>query len=242
MTQIHRKPAIPNWFELLSTAVVIVSVGLAVLGTVENFHNRFYHQIFLAELVFSVFFVIEYVFRLVHTQLQGLSWKHASRYVLSFYGIIDLLCLAPVFFAGAALNGALLKMFRLLRILRIFKVVRIHGPMNRLGRAIYYARMELLGTLLIAFFAILVSATAIYLLENEAQPEVFSSIPKAFWWAVATMTTVGYGDIYPITDWGKLFAGLLAIIGIGLVAIPTSVITTAYDKVREEDQGGNSEN
>lgn len=187
--------------------------------------------IFKCELFVVAFFSVEYIIRLLTSRVQ---YKEKGvlapfYYIFSFIGLIDLLSILP-FYAPLIIttNLTFLRIFRLFRLLRIFKLLRYSSSISILGRAIGRIKTELLSTLFIAFIVLLLSANVMYVIENEAQPEAFANMGEALWWAVATLTTVGYGDVYPITYMGKFLSGIIAIIGIGIVAIPTGLLSSAF--------------
>jgi voltage-gated potassium channel len=126
------------------------------------------------------------------------------------------------------LDGRFIRILRLFRIVRIFKLGRNNPSLRLFGKAIYSVKSELYFTLFLATLLILFSASAIYYLENDAQPEKYSSITESIWWATISLTTVGYGDVYPVTLGGKIFATLISLVGIGIVAIPTGIISASF--------------
>ena len=222
-------------FEVAALVVVVLSILVLVLDSVNSIHVSYGAFFARLDVFFGGFFVLEYVIRITMTQWSGRSWRKASKYLFSFYGLLDLVCLIPVLFAGIDVRHAAAgKTLRLLRVFRLLKVTRHSKGLQLLGKAMVNARVELMSTLAAALFVILFSSVIIYQVEHDVQPEAFSSIPAAFWWAVATLTTVGYGDIYPVTDLGKVFASVVALVGIGLVAIPTGVIVASYNEVRKQ--------
>lgn len=190
----------------------------------------------ILELIFGIIFLVEYLARLwIAVDLPSCQGKRFPRlrYAISPAAIIDLLAIMPTFFALAGSETLLLRLVRLLRILRIAKLGRLSRAWANLARAVHSRRSELFLTLGLAALAMLLSSTLLYLAESEAQPDKFGSIPRAFWWAVVTLTTVGYGDVFPITILGKVFAAMVALSGIGLTAIPTSILATAFSEVMQ---------
>ena len=181
------------------------------------------------ELISVVIFSIEYVLRVVTT-------RRPQKFIFSFFGVIDLLSILPFYialFSGAdVLDLRSLRAFRLLRLFRVLKLVRYSSAIARFKRAFMSAREELIlyfsVTLLLLYFA----ALGIYQFEHKAQPEAFSSIFSSLWWAVATLTTVGYGDSYPITTGGRIFTFVILMIGLGLVSVPAGLIAAALENAR----------
>jgi voltage-gated potassium channel len=150
---------------------------------------------------------------------------------LSFFGIIDLLAILPFYLS----TGLDLRSLRALRLLRIFKFFRYSKTLKRVSTALAIAKQELILFFSLTCILLYLSAVGIYHFENPVQPEVFTSIFDSLWWSVATLTTVGYGDLYPITVGGKVFTFLILMIGLGIVSIPAGIIASAVSKAREEE-------
>jgi voltage-gated potassium channel len=214
----------------------LVATATAVLETEQILLEGHQSAFRTLEAVFGAVFLIEYVARLwiavEPPSCQGRSFPRL-RYAVSPAAIIDLLAIVPasLFFAGS--ETFLLRLVRLLRILRIAKLGRLSRAWANLARAVHSRRSELFLTLGLAALAMLLSSTLLYWAEGEAQPDKFGSIPRAFWWAVVTLTTVGYGDVFPITVLGKIFAAAVALSGIGLIALPTSILAAAFSEVMQ---------
>jgi voltage-gated potassium channel len=164
-------------------------------------------------------FTVEYILRLTCS-------AHPLRYAVSFWGLVDFIAVVPaLLFLFPDL--ATLRTLRLLRLLRILKLFRANRALDRIAMAIDKVKAEFLIFLFIACVAVFLAAVGIYHFEHLAQPEAFGSIPASLWWAVATLTTVGYGDVYPITTGGRIFTGVILLIGIGVIAVPAGLITAA---------------
>jgi voltage-gated potassium channel len=183
--------------------------------------------------IFSFLFLIEYLVRLwaegENPRFRGVTGR--VRYALTPVAIIDLVAFLPSLvlpFLPWASNLLLLRVFRIIRILRLARLGRFSLAMRNLTEAVSERREELLLSLMLATFILVFSATAMYLLEGENDPQTFGSIPRALWWSVCTLTTVGYGDIYPHTVLGKICGGLTSIAGIGLIAMPTGILAAAF--------------
>ena len=170
-------------------------------------------------------FVFELILRLVVAE-------HPLKYLISFFGVVDLIAILP------ALVGADTKSLRALRLLRLFKLFKskpINDAMLRMQLAFHEIKRDLFVFSFIAFMFVFFASVGIHHFEHEAQPEKFGSIPAAFWWAIISLTTVGYGDSYPITTAGKMFAGMVVIIGIGIIAIPTGLIASALTTIKNRE-------
>ena len=189
-----------------------------------------------SELLFGAIFLVEYVARLWVSVENPECRKHRFprlRYALTPAAIIDLLAIVPTLLAYGAGSTLFLRFFRVLRILRLAKLGRMSSAWGDLVSAFHSRRHELLLTLGLAGLVILVSSTLLYLAEGGAQPDKFGSIPRAFWWSVVTLTTVGYGDVFPVTPLGKLFSAMVAVAGIGLIALPAGILAGAFSETMQ---------
>ncbi|HCZ09873.1 MAG TPA: potassium channel protein, partial [Flavobacteriaceae bacterium] len=155
------------------------------------------------------------------------------------YGLIDLISILPFFLNQLVkVDGRFLRILRLFRLTRIFKLGRGSSSLKLFIKALNGVKNELKFTLFLSLLAILFSASAIYYLEHEAQPEKFSSITESIWWATVSLATVGYGDVYPVTAGGKIFASIISLIGIGIVAIPTGIISASFvEEIHNQRKG-----
>ncbi|HNP18570.1 MAG TPA: ion transporter [Fulvivirga sp.] len=182
------------------------------------------------EIFCVIVFSIEYILR-VYVSTNPL------KYIFSFYGIIDLLAILP-FYLRAAIDLRALRAFRIFRIFRTLKLIRYNRALRRFHIAAQLVKEEMVLFFIITLILIFLSASGIYFFENDAQPKLFSSIFHSLWWAIVTLTTVGYGDTYPITIGGKIFTFFVLIIGIGVVTVPAGLVATALTKARiiEEDE------
>ena len=159
--------------------------------------------------------------------------QNRLKFIFSFYGLVDLIAILP-FYLATAVDLRTLRLLRLLRLARLLKLVRYHRAIARLGKAFMLARDELiiftLGTLILLYLA----GVGIYYFEHTAQPDKFRSIFDALWWAVTSLTTVGYGDIYPVTVGGRVFAFIVLMLGLGLVAMPTGIMASALTSIKRQ--------
>ena len=178
---------------------------------------------------------MEYLGRIYSADISGRSRKN---FIFSFYGLIDLLAIIPFFLPFlVSLDLRVLRILRLFRLIRIFKLGRFNRSFKMIKDVVIATKNDLLMTLFIAFILLLISSTLMYSAESQVQPDKFKSIPHAFWWAIATLTTVGYGDIYPVTSIGKFLSSIIAIIGIGFVALPTGILSSALiDKLNTKQE------
>lgn len=219
---------ISSQFEKFIYLLIIANVLAMILESHESIHVAYggYFQVF--ETFSIVIFSFEYLYRLYlgYTQ-KGL--KGMRNYAFSGFGLIDLISILPFYFNQfIEIDGRFLRILRLFRLTRIFKLGRESASLKLFVKALSAVRAELKFTLFLSILTILFSASAIYYLEHEAQPEKFSSITASIWWATVSLATVGYGDVYPITVGGKIFASIVSLVGIGVVAIPTGVISASF--------------
>jgi voltage-gated potassium channel len=215
-------------FVWLISGLILFSVLCFSVETLPDLSSE--TKVFLkySELLIAVIFTLEYLTRVALSQRR-------LNFVFSFYGVVDLVAILP-FYLAFAVDLRTLRLIRLLRLVRVLKVVRYNTALLRFARAIYLAKEELVIFTGMSLVLLYLSAVGIYHFEHTAQPEVFKSIFDSLWWSVATLTTVGYGDIYPITIGGRFFTFFILMIGLGLVAVPTGIVASALSAVRREDE------
>lgn len=223
------------------TAAILISVVLAVLETEPAIARAFPRLFEITEVAFTGLFLVEY---LVRIWIAPEDPRYADpvmgriRWMLTPTAIIDVVALAPALVLFGAGPVYVLRLFRLARILRIAKLGRMSAAITVLSDAISARRFELLVSLAVAVMALILSSTAMYLVEGNVQPEAFGSIPRAMWWSIVTLTTIGYGDVVPVTALGRIVAGITAMCGIGLIAAPTGVLAAAMsDAVKRRRKG-----
>lgn len=219
---------------LLNTVLVVailLSVAVAVIDTERSIAEPLAGVFLGLDALFLILFGAEYLARLWAAP-ENPNYAHPVsgrlRWMMSLNAIVDLLALAPALILFGATPAYLLRLFRLLRIMRLAKLGRFSRAWQMMAEAVASRRTELWLTLGSAGLIMLVSASMLYLIEGDVQPDKFGSIPRAMWWSVITMTTIGYGDVFPITPLGKLVAGMTAIAGIGLIAAPTGILASAF--------------
>lgn len=215
-----------RWEVLVQVLVVLNMIAFA-FETLPTLAPEWRTALWYFEVFSVAVFTIEYGFRL---WLARPRWK----YVTSFYGIVDLLAILP-FYLMLAFDLRSLRAFRLLRLFRMFKLVRFTQAAHRFRRAFAIAREDLVLFGVVALIVLYLAAVGIYHFEHDAQPEKFTSVFDSLWWAVVTLTTVGYGDIYPITAGGRLFTFLVLVLGLGVIAVPSGLLAAALTRVRAED-------
>lgn len=233
-----------NIFDGYIIFLIIINVFLVVLDTfnMPNYYTKLSQQI---EIISVIVFSLEYILRFWTSDLKFPhidSYHSRLKFIFSFMSIIDLAAILPFYLPFVLIID--LRVLRALRIIRLFRVLKINRYTNSFSNILTvfkYRKYELLSSFFIVFLLMIISSVIMYSLENPAQPEKFSNALSGLWWAVATFTTVGYGDIFPITVGGKIMAGIIAILGIGLVAVPTGIISAGFIELmshnkHEDDQ------
>ncbi|MEG1587296.1 MAG: ion transporter [Bacteroidales bacterium] len=211
--------------------LIIIGIAATILNSYPDM--KAYRHLFYIIAFFSAFiFTIEYALRLYSAP--GLyphikAWRARFKYILSFMGIIDFISIlpftVPYFFSGDAFVGSAIEFGR---IMIIFKLFRYSESYRTIQVVLSSIRYELMTSLSFVTIIVSISAVLMYYIENQAQPDKFTSIGEGFWWAVITFTSIGYGDIYPITPLGKVMAGSMALIGLIVFALPTALVSGAY--------------
>ena len=214
-------------FDLSVQAAIVVWLLVFSLDTLPDLAPSTRAWLNGIELAITLLFTAEYLLRIV-------AADNRLRFIFSFWGIVDLLAIAP-FYLALSPSFMSLRALRLLRLLRLLKLGRYSRAVQRLYRAWMLAREEFFMFLFVALILIYIAAAGIYHFEHEAQPDKFRSIFDSLWWAVATLTTVGYGDVYPITTGGRLFTFAILMIGLGIVAVPAGLVTSALTRARETE-------
>lgn len=214
-------------------SLIIFNVVCLILESFRFLRENYGVFFSLVELVSVIIFTIEYLVRIL---ISISAIKGKFRYVLSWHGIIDVVAILPFYLPLIfPFDLRVLRILRLLRIIRVFKLSRYSNSFKTINEILKESRPELLVTVFIAFILLTLSSTLIFYAENAAQPYKFSSILDAFWWSLGTLTTVGYEEAYPITPLGRFFSALIAVIGIGFVALPTGIISSSLiEKVRRD--------
>jgi len=215
-------------FDMIIQGLILVSVISFCAETLPDLSERETHILKLIEIVTVIIFTIEYILRIFVAD-------KPMKYIFSFFGLIDLLAILP-FYLMMHIDLRSIRIFRMIRILRMIKIARYKKSMQLFKMGFISIKEELLIFITITTFLLFVSSVGIYYFEHDAQPEVFKSIFHSMWFSVITLSTVGYGDMYPITVGGKVFTAIMVLIGIAMIAVPTGLISAALTKVRENDR------
>ena len=218
-----------NHLEGAAFAAVVQSlIALSLLSfcveTLPGLSPKLRHTLYIVEVVTVGLFTVEYLLRLF-------CENRPLDYAFSFFGIVDLLAIVP-FYLSTGLDFRAIRSFRFLRVFQLLKLSRYSRAMRRFHLALLVAKEELVLFCVLSLILQFLSSVGIYYFEREAQPDTFCSIFHSLWWSVATLTTVGYGDIYPITAGGKLFTFFVLVIGLGVVAMPAGLIASALSEAR----------
>jgi voltage-gated potassium channel len=206
--------------------LIVTSAVTFVLETEPDL-KQYKHYFDILDWTFLLLFAMEYTLR-IYTALKRRA------FIFSFFGIVDLLAILP---AIVLIPGfRVLRILRVLRVFRIFKATRFILAVDRMIDALSEVRRELFALVILSLMFVYLAACGIYYFERDAQPEDFGSISDAMWWAIVTLTTIGYGDVYPITPVGKTFTALVALVGVGLIAIPSGLLASVLTQARVEEE------
>ena len=208
-------------FDLVVISCIVVSVATALLDSVASFNQRFHSTFYMLEWLFTIVFTIEYALRLYSSEAPR------SRYGLSFFGLVDLFSILPTYLSLLVPGASYLLVLRLLRVLRIFrilKLVRFMDDANVLMRALLGSRRKIFVFLFCVCVMNIIFGSMMYVIEGPENG--FTSIPVSIYWSIVTMTTVGYGDISPHTDLGRMLASIAMITGYAIIAVPTGIVSS----------------
>lgn len=230
-------------FEVMILIIIFVNIIAVILETVPSIFQPYKDIFNFIDKISIIIFIIEYFVRVwisnVNIRYKG-RIKGRLRYIKSPMAIIDLIAIIPFFFPFILIDFRELRMIRLFRLLRVFKLARYFLALRIFGRVLLEKKEEFVLSFILVFMLLIISSSMMYFFEHEVQPEVFTSIPQAMWWGVATLSTVGYGDVYPVTSLGKIFGATIAMLGIGIFAIPTGIFATGLmDAIHKKNSTGN---
>ncbi|MEG4348875.1 ion transporter [Microcoleus sp. LAD1_D5] len=219
--------------DVVITGLILINVAAFIASTSPTLSPEYTSLLANIEIVSSFVFTIEYILRLwvstVDRRYSHPLWGRL-RYALTPLSLIDLISILPFYFLLVFPSLNFVNLIRVLRLLRLLKVSRYSESVRTLGAVLYAKKEELIATALAVFILLIFASSIMYFVEYEAHPKAFGSIPDAMWWGVVTLTTVGYGDIYPITPLGKLLGAMLAFLGIGIFALPAGIIAGGFSE------------
>ena len=223
---------ISRGYDMLSTLILVVNLTVTVMNTFDAMSLRYGAMLKGIESFTVAFFAVDYVLRLLSCRFlrpAERELKSLLLYMVSFTGVVDLLSFLPYYLPFFFPDGAVaFRMFRVIRIFRLFRINAYYDSLNVITEVLTSKKQQLLSSVFILLVLMLGSSLCMYSLEHEAQPEVFRNAFSGIWWSVSTLLTVGYGDIYPVTTLGKLFGTIIAFLGVGMVAIPTGIISAGF--------------
>ncbi len=222
-------------FDILLFIIIIFSVILIMLESVKEIDAQYHRVLFTLEWIVTVFFTVEYIARIV-------CIRKPSNYIFSFYGIIDFLSTIPLYLSYILAGSQVLlavRAFRLLRVFRILKLVQFLGEASQLKRALKASRAKITVFLFAVLIVSVMLGTLMYIIEGDEAG--FTSIPTSIYWTIVTLTTVGYGDIAPITPQGQLIATIIMLLGYGIIAVPTGIVTVEFGRRARGNNDGNTE-
>jgi voltage-gated potassium channel len=216
-------------FDVVLLVLILLSIVLVMLESVQDIDAKYHKILYFGEWVITIFFTIEYIARII-------TVKKPRAYIFSFYGIIDFLSTIPLYisflFAGSSFLLSV-RALRLLRVFRILKLARYVGEATKLRRALISSRAKILVFLFAVLVIAVIAGTLMYIIEGPENG--FNSIPKSVYWCIVTLTTVGFGDIAPVTPLGQLLATVIMILGYGIIAVPTGIVSAEYTKSTDKD-------
>ncbi len=220
-------------FDIVLVFLIVLSVILVMLESVKEVDINYHKTLLTLEWIVTIFFTLEYIARLI-------SIKKPWKYVFSFYGIIDFVSTIPLYLSYILAGSQVLlavRAFRLLRVFRILKLVKFMGEASQLKAALKASRAKIAVFIYVVLILSVIMGTIMYLIENDEAG--FTSIPRSIYWTIVTLTTVGYGDIAPQTNLGQFLATVIMILGYGIIAVPTGIVTVEFSK-HQKGQKGNS--
>jgi voltage-gated potassium channel len=236
--RLHQQLHIGSWpngkltgLNIFVVWTILAALGVGIVATEPLIREPYQREILIAEFVFGMIFLAEYLARIYSAPERegpGGPWTKRWRFIISPIGLIDLLVVIVSLAPFVITNAAILRIIRLLRIVSILKFSRFSAAMREIVGALKERSYDLLVCATLAFVLVLLGAAGLYWIEGDLQPKAFGSIPRALWWAVITLTTVGYGDVYPVTTAGRMVGMFVAIGGVLLVALPTGIFAAAF--------------
>ncbi|MDP4662077.1 MAG: ion transporter [Salibacteraceae bacterium] len=226
-------------FDFFIVGLIILNVVAIILESFKSLRQDYKQEFFYFEIFSVAVFTLEYLIRLLTSDLRypnKNAFKAAIAFLTSPLALVDILAVLPTYLPLLIpIDLRFVRILRLLRITRLFKINRYSKSLKLIGDVFREKRSDLGITFFVTFILMVIASTLMYFIEGDEQPDMFPNIVASFWWAVATLTTVGYGDVYPITAWGKFISGIIALLGIGLVALPTGILSSAFiEKINDK--------
>lgn len=226
-------------FNVLIQLLIIGSAVAFVLETEPGLYGKYQHYFTFIDWAFLILFTLEYILRIY-------AAFERKTFIFSFFGIVDLFAILPSLILLPGLGQLpglhVIRVLRFLRVFRIFKATRFILAVDRLVDALSEVRRELLALVILSMMMVYFAACGIWFFESAEQPEDFGTITDSMWWSIVTLTTIGYGDVYPKTTGGKFFTALVALVGVGLIAIPSGLFASVLTEARVEEEMEENEN
>ena len=223
---------VSRFYDIFSVVMILVNLFASIALTFDNMEQKYGPALLAVESVTVAFFAVDYVLRVVSAPAADRKKPRNQMiraYILSFNGIVDLLSFLPYYLPFFFPAGAVaFRMFRVIRIFRLFRINAYYDSLNVITSVLSNKKQQLLSSVFLICILMVASSLCMYSVENKAQPEVFSNAFSGIWWATSTLLTVGYGDIYPITTAGKILGIIISFLGVGMVAIPTGIISAGF--------------
>lgn len=211
-------------FDLILLGFILISAFLSIFESIKTIDHHIHTLLVVLEWMITIFFSIEYALRIVCTP----NWR---RYIFSFYGIIDLISILPFYLSFFAVESKVLSIIRILRLLRIFRIldlVQFTQQANQLKKALKNSQTKILVFIYFVLVLSVILGALMYMIEPH--DKAFTSIPRSIYWCIVTLTTVGYGDVVPTTTFGQIMASIIMILGYGIIAVPTGIVTSEYSR------------
>lgn len=234
-----------DWFDISILILISFNVVAVILETVQWIHEDYGIYLFYFEVFSVAVFSVEYILRVWSSASQEKFSKPfwgRIKFMLKPMALVDLIAILPFFLTFLSFDLRFIRTIRLFRLFRVFKFVRYSNSLRLFGNVIKHKKEELIVTATIMFVLVILTSSFIYLAEHDAQPDKFTDIPTSMWWAIVTLTTVGYGDVFPVTPLGKVFAAVIAILGIGMFALPTGILGASFveeiEKIKIKEKSG----
>jgi voltage-gated potassium channel len=226
------------YFNVFIVVLILLNVVAIVLGSFKGLRESYKTEFYYFEIFSVAIFTAEYLARLWTSDLKYPKKNRVqslAAFVFSPIALVDLFAILPTYLPLLfPIDLRFIRILRFMRITRLLKLHRYSRSLKIIGDVLRENKADLGVTFFITFILLTVASTFMYYIEGRVQPEAFPNIVASFWWAIATLTTVGYGDVYPVTDWGKVISGIIALLGIGIVALPTGILSAGFmDKIKQ---------
>lgn len=227
--------------EVCLLILIFINILALILESVRDIHVRYGDFFFALEFFSVMIFTVEYILR-VWSSVENPRYQQPLygrlRYMGSSMAVIDLLAILPFYLAYLPIDLRFLRIIRLFRLFRLLKIARYLKALTLIQAVLHEKREQIYLSLMFIFFLLIVISTLMFFVENEAQPDTFSSIPASMWWGIETLTTVGYGDMLPVTPLGKILGGMISVLGIGLFALPAGILSSGLTEHLQKNEKG----